>query len=495
MANIFISHSTIDGKLANYLCESFESRGLSCWIAPRNITPGEEWATSITNAILSADIFFIVYSKNSLKSAQCAREIAIADRKNKYILPYKIDDSEPEGAFDYYLTGCQWVIVDPATGEYKIDELCELMRSYISKNSSDSQTQAAEAIRALDDMIRKDVQPSQTVVMPQQPVSSSQPAVAPQKHVAPSKPVVLPRQPVESKQPVVKTQHPAPGKRTASQPRRVVQTDAKQTKKGKITKAQKERRNFMMMAIGLLLLICVVIALLIGAVVSRNKDASANSGGGIFQGISTTPAKYFTYEETDNGIIITGYTGEDSSVKIPSEIKGTPVTGLAEKAFFQCETIYSVELPDTIQEIPAYAFYKCTNLSEIVFEDGVISIGTHAFEGCTSLTEVDFPESVITVGDFAFNSCTGLTTIDMPGVQTIGIYAFATCQSLNHVTLPDSLESIGEMAFAYCTGMGEIAIPDRTENVSLSAFSGCSNLSVIYRGETYTNDISALFGE
>ena len=51
MANIFISHSTIDGKLANYLCESFESRGLSCWIAPRNITPGEEWATSITNAI------------------------------------------------------------------------------------------------------------------------------------------------------------------------------------------------------------------------------------------------------------------------------------------------------------------------------------------------------------------------------------------------------------------------------------------------------------
>jgi len=131
MANIFLSHSTIDGELANYICESFESRGLSCWIAPRNIRPGEDWASSITNAISEADVFFILYSKHSIKSSQCAKEIGIADRKKKYIIPYKIDDTEPEGAFDYYLTGCQWFIIDPSTGEYKMDELCDAIKGVI----------------------------------------------------------------------------------------------------------------------------------------------------------------------------------------------------------------------------------------------------------------------------------------------------------------------------------------------------------------------------
>jgi len=497
MANIFISHSTIDSKLANFLCESFESKGLSCWIAPRNITPGEDWATSITNAILSADIFFILYSENSLKSAQCAREIAIADRKKKYILPYKIDDSEPEGAFDYYLTGCQWVIVNPASGDYKIDELCELMSGFIRQNSTGTHTQALEAIQALEDMTRNAEVASKPVVRTPQ-VSQPSEHVAREPQVSqPNKPIARTQQVAQPDISLVNMQRTVNNteRKVPAQP--VTKTNDKvktASKTGNKSRAQKERRNFMIISIGLLLLICVVVALLIGAVILRNNDSAADSKEGIFQGVFNTSEKDFMYEVTDGGIIITGYTGDDADISIPSKIEGNTVVGIAEKAFYQCNTISSVKLPDTIKEIPAYAFYKCTNLSEIVIPNGVTYIGSHAFEGCISLTTIDLPKSVNIVGDFAFNACSNLSTVNMPGVQSIGMYAFATCSSLDNVTLPDSLRTIGDMSFAYCVGMGYITIPDQVESVSVNTFMGCNNLSLTYRGETYTNDISELFG-
>ena len=51
------------------------------------------------------------------------KEIALAEKRGKFILPYKIDDTELEGAFDYYLTGAHWIVADPEKGEYKFEEM------------------------------------------------------------------------------------------------------------------------------------------------------------------------------------------------------------------------------------------------------------------------------------------------------------------------------------------------------------------------------------
>ncbi len=476
MANIFLSHSTIDGELANFICESFERRGLSCWIAPRNIRPGEDWASSITNAIAEADVFFILYSKHSIKSSQCAKEIGIADRKKKYIIPYKIDDTEPEGAFDYYLTGCQWFIIDPSTGEYKMDELCDAIKGVILQKYDEEQ-QLADTVPVQRNVpeVRPEVMSSQTI----------QPSIKTDMLVSQSTPKVAIKETVSVKN-SERVERPVQRKTTSSKTQKTTR---------KRTKARRERRNLLIGGICVLALICIVGVIGITAIirsVTGNETISSEQGG-LFGNIGTTPAKYFEYKEVDGYIIIMSYTGTDGEVVIPSEIDGKKVMALGGKIFFCNEFVTSVELPDTIVEIPTYAFYKCSNLEKVVIPEGVKFIGMHAFEECTSLTSVQIPDSVVTIGDFAFCKCTNLSNVKMSGnAQSIGMYSFSNCEMLNTIVLPDTLISVGDMAFAYCTSLNEVTIPAGIETISVNTFNGCNAITVYYNGASYTNDITAI---
>jgi hypothetical protein len=44
----------------------------------------------------------------------------------------------------------------------------------------------------------------------------------------------------------------------------------------------------------------------------------------------------FTYTASDGTITITGYTGTNGSVTVPSETNGIPVTSIGNSAFFDC---------------------------------------------------------------------------------------------------------------------------------------------------------------
>ena len=128
MADIFISYSTKDRKIAETLVKFLEKNGLSCWIAPRDIVPGQDWAASISKAISSSGVFLLIYSRNSSVSEQCGREIAIADTKNNVqLVPYKADNTPLIGSFEYYLSSSQWIIADCAKEDYKFNELLRLV--------------------------------------------------------------------------------------------------------------------------------------------------------------------------------------------------------------------------------------------------------------------------------------------------------------------------------------------------------------------------------
>ena len=80
----------------------------------------------------------------------------------------------------------------------------------------------------------------------------------------------------------------------------------------------------------------------------------------------------------------------------------------------------------------------------------VTSIGDYAFFSCNGLTEVTIPNSVTSIGSNAFNSCTGLTEVTIPNsVTNIGGYAFFNC-GLTSITIPNSVTSIGDNAFNGC---------------------------------------------
>ena len=71
---------------------------------------------------------------------------------------------------------------------------------------------------------------------------------------------------------------------------------------------------------------------------------------------------------------------------IPSTYKGKPVTSIGDSAFYACNDLTSVTIPNSVTSIGDFAFYNCTSLTSITIGDSVTSIGDLAFDGCKSLT-------------------------------------------------------------------------------------------------------------
>ena len=140
MADVFISHSTKDKETADKVVAYLEERGISCWIAPRDIVAGTDWAAAISAAITSAKIFLLIYSENSAASEQCAREMNLAETvRGVFVVPYKIDDHPLTGTYQYYLTGAHWIMADAGKGDHKLEEL-HLMVSGILVNGTQNNT-------------------------------------------------------------------------------------------------------------------------------------------------------------------------------------------------------------------------------------------------------------------------------------------------------------------------------------------------------------------
>ena len=82
---------------------------------------------------------------------------------------------------------------------------------------------------------------------------------------------------------------------------------------------------------------------------------------------------------------------------------------------------------------------------------GVKVIGNGAFFWCESLTSINIPNSVTTIGEVAFGMCESLTNINIPNsVTTIGNGAFSRCSSLISINIPNSVTTIGRGAFSDC---------------------------------------------
>ena len=101
-----------------------------------------------------------------------------------------------------------------------------------------------------------------------------------------------------------------------------------------------------------------------------------------------------------------------------------------------------------VTSIGEMAFYDCTSLTSITIPNSVTSIGESAFDGCIGLTSVTIPNSVTSIGDKAFYFCSGLTSVTIPNsVTSIGNSAFSECSGLTSITIPNSVTSIRDGAF------------------------------------------------
>ena len=93
----------------------------------------------------------------------------------------------------------------------------------------------------------------------------------------------------------------------------------------------------------------------------------------------------------DDTIEILAYSGNLSTIMVPSRISGYPVKSIGSQAFSGNPSMRSVSVPDGVTDIGNKAFYDCPKLREVNLPDTVRSIGTQLFCYCPQLTRVNIP--------------------------------------------------------------------------------------------------------
>ena len=179
--------------------------------------------------------------------------------------------------------------------------------------------------------------------------------------------------------------------------------------------------------------------------------------------------------------VVTGIDGKaKSSYKIPSTYQGKPVKEIGKYAFSSCDSLTSIEIPESVTSIGESAFFACNRLTSIEIPNSVTRIGNYAFSGCSSLTSIEIPDSVTSIGEWAFSFCGKLTRIEIPdSVTSIGDSVFENCSSLTSIEIPDSVTSIGNSAFYNCNSLTSIEIPNSVTSIGGRAFCYCSSLTSI----------------
>ena len=148
---------------------------------------------------------------------------------------------------------------------------------------------------------------------------------------------------------------------------------------------------------------------------------------------------------------------------------GANVETLASYAFAYNDLLESVTFKGTaINDLSDYAFYSCDALTGITIPEGVDSVGAYAFYSCDMLSEINFPDTVTSIGAEAFNGCSALEAITLPSITSIEAKTFNST-SLKSIVIPDSVQTIGDQAFANCPSLVEIVFPDALDKDAIGS--------------------------
>lgn len=106
---IFVSYASEQRETAERICAFLEVAGKKCWIAPRDIPAGSNYGEEIIKGIEGSDALVLVFDKAANESQHVQREVERAVSKNLPIIVYRLDDTMPSKAMEYYLLSIQWM--------------------------------------------------------------------------------------------------------------------------------------------------------------------------------------------------------------------------------------------------------------------------------------------------------------------------------------------------------------------------------------------------
>ncbi|MGN1480309.1 leucine-rich repeat protein [Porcipelethomonas sp.] len=212
--------------------------------------------------------------------------------------------------------------------------------------------------------------------------------------------------------------------------------------------------------------------------VSESKFISKN----IFNTITANAAETtytsgsYTYTLSDSYATITGYSGNDTTLTIPTKLNGYSVNAIGNYSFVN-KSFQALNINSNIKSIGNMAFGNCANLTAVKIY-GSPTIGNWVFDGCKSLKNVTLSNGIKSLGIMMFNGCTSLETIKLPSSLTsMGTSVFANCTALKSITIPSTMQTIPQSAFSGCTALTTITLPEGLKEIGENAFSNCTSLS------------------
>ena len=117
-------------------------------------------------------------------------------------------------------------------------------------------------------------------------------------------------------------------------------------------------------------------------------------------------------------------------------------------AFYNCNKLVTIYLPDSVRTISQRAFKNASSLSDIRLNEGLTTIGgTEVFQYCSSLKELDFPSTIRSIGTSCFQG-TAIEVFEIPeGFETSGDSVFFATQGTKTIILPSTVTSLGNNTF------------------------------------------------
>jgi hypothetical protein len=106
---VFVCHASTDAGMAQRAVEVLEAAGVACWIAPRDIEPGENYTQAILDALDDAPAIVLMFSSATNESPHVTRELETAVGSGKRIIPVRLEDVEPNRALRYFIGTSQWL--------------------------------------------------------------------------------------------------------------------------------------------------------------------------------------------------------------------------------------------------------------------------------------------------------------------------------------------------------------------------------------------------
>lgn len=225
----------------------------------------------------------------------------------------------------------------------------------------------------------------------------------------------------------------------------------------------------------------------------------------------------FAYSEKEKKAVLLKYTGKETDIKIPAEIKVNDVICVVTEikdGVFEELPIESLSIPDTVTEIRNNVCKNCTELKTVKMSKNLKDIGSQVLRGCVKLESItanpggntythnnsliikqidgeklythamndksdsiDIPATVTQIGDYAFEDSFMEAVILPDGVAEIGNYAFSGCSNLSNVHIPSTVKNIGASAFRNTFKLNIVNL-DNVETIGTRAFADSGIKSV-----------------